>query len=60
MISAPPCIFNDLRPPQEVGAKAAARVLARIGAKKAKTGTFPVIYDQRVSATISGPYRQRH
>ena len=46
--------FNDLRPPQEVGAKAAARVLARIGAKKAKTGTFPVIYDQRVSASISG------
>ena len=46
--------FSDLRAPQEVGAKAAARVLARIGAKKAKTGAFPVIYDQRVSASISG------
>jgi PmbA protein len=46
--------FSDLRPAAEVGASAAHRTLAKLGAKKAKTGAFPVIYDQRVSSSISG------
>lgn len=46
--------FSDLRPAAEVGASAAQRTLAKLGAIKAKTGSFPVIYDQRVSSSISG------
>ncbi len=46
--------FSDLRPAAEVGASAAQRTLAKLGAIKAKTGRFPVIYDQRVSSSISG------
>lgn len=46
--------FSDLRPAAEVGASAAQRTLAKLGAIKAKTGSFPVLYDQRVSSSISG------
>ena len=46
--------FEDLKSPQDIGKSAAQRTLSRLGAHKVKTGSFPVIYDQRVSASISG------
>ena len=46
--------FEDLPDATEIGTKAATRTLARLGAKRAKTGTFPVIYDNRISASIAG------
>ena len=45
---------SDLRSPEEIGRSAAARTLERLGAKTPETGTFPVIYDQRVSRSIAG------
>ena len=45
--------FQDLKSPHEIGKSAAQRTLSRLGAVKVKTGSFPVIYDQRVSASIS-------
>ncbi len=44
---------QDLKDPREVGRRAAKRTLARLGALKAKTGQFPVIYDNRVSSSLA-------
>jgi PmbA protein len=46
--------FEDLKSPEDIGQSAAHRTLSRLGARKVKTGDFPVIYDQRVSSSISG------
>lgn len=43
---------EDLDAPDAIGHSAAKRTLSRLGASKPKTGQFPVIYDQRVSASI--------
>jgi PmbA protein len=45
---------SDLRSPAEIGAQAAARAAARIGARKPPSGRFPVIFDERVAATLLG------
>ena len=47
---------SDLKTPEEVGNKAAMRTLARLGARKAKTGAFPIIYDNRVSRSLAGHF----
>ena len=47
---------SDLIDPAEVGRNAAERTLARLGAQKAKTGTFPVVYDNRVSRSLAGHF----
>ncbi|WP_424967112.1 TldD/PmbA family protein [Dinoroseobacter sp. S375] len=44
----------DLPPPEEVGALAAERTLARAGARKPPTGAFPVLYDERISSGLIG------
>ena len=44
---------SDLKAPQEIGERAAARTLERLGAKRPPTGIFPVIYDARVSSSIA-------
>ncbi|WP_434289940.1 TldD/PmbA family protein [Celeribacter sp. SCSIO 80788] len=44
----------DLFSPEEIGRLAAERTLARIGAKKPKTGTYPVLFDERISASLVG------
>ncbi|RPE64837.1 PmbA protein [Pacificibacter maritimus] len=44
----------DLMTPEEVGQRAAENTLARLGARKPKTGTFPVIFDERISSTLLG------
>ncbi len=45
---------EDLETPEIIGKTAAERTLARLGARKPQTGTFPVIYDRRVSRSIAG------
>ena len=44
----------DLPTPEEVGMLAAERTLARAGARKPRTGTYPVLYDERVAAQLIG------
>lgn len=45
---------TDLPPAEEIGRLAAERALARVGSVKPKTGTFPVVYDERVAASLVG------
>ncbi|MEM6384904.1 MAG: TldD/PmbA family protein [Pseudomonadota bacterium] len=45
---------TDLPTPEEVGALAAERTLARAGSKKPPTGAFPVLYDERISSGLIG------
>ncbi|MGC6537583.1 MAG: TldD/PmbA family protein [Candidatus Puniceispirillaceae bacterium] len=47
---------EDLKSPEEVGTNAAKRTLARLGAQSAKTGSFPVIFDNRISRSIAGHF----
>jgi PmbA protein len=44
----------DLPGADEIGALAAARALERVGARKPKTGAFPVLYDERISSGLIG------
>lgn len=44
----------DLRPAAEIGRTAGERAVALQGARKPKTGQFPVIYDERVSGSLIG------
>ncbi|MEM9433637.1 MAG: TldD/PmbA family protein [Pseudomonadota bacterium] len=44
----------DLPSPEEVGRIAADRTLARANARRPKTGTYPVVFDERVSASLIG------
>lgn len=44
----------DLPTPEEVGNLAAERTLARAGARKPPTGSFPVLYDERISSGLVG------
>ena len=45
---------EDLKDPAEVGKNAAQRTLSRLGARKPQTGTYPVIFDTRISRSIAG------
>ena len=44
----------DLPSPEEVGRLAGERAVARAGARKPATGAFPVLYDERVAASLIG------
>ncbi|MCF6444768.1 TldD/PmbA family protein [Nereida sp. MMG025] len=44
----------DLRSPEDVGHRAAERTLERAGARKPKTGAFPVLFDERISSSLIG------
>lgn len=44
----------DLPDPESVGALAAERTLARAGSRQARTGAFPVVYDERVAGSLIG------
>lgn len=44
----------DLPDPTYFGTLAAERALARAGARKPKTGAFPVLYDERISSSLIG------
>ncbi len=45
---------SDLMDPREIGRIAAARTVERAGARKPKTGAFPVIFDERISSGLIG------
>ncbi|MGR3570617.1 TldD/PmbA family protein [Brevirhabdus sp.] len=44
----------DLPAPEEIGRLAAERTLARRGARKPRTGSYPVLFDERVAASLIG------
>ena len=45
---------SDLRSPQEIGVLAAERAVARLEARKPKTGVYPVLFDERISSSLIG------
>ena len=48
-------IYHDELPtPEDVGRLAAERAVARAGARKPKTGAFPVLYDERIATSLIG------
>ncbi|MEW2914419.1 TldD/PmbA family protein [Leisingera sp. JC11] len=44
----------DLRSAEEIGRTAGERAVARLGARKPKTGSFPVLFDERISSSLIG------
>ena len=44
--------LSDLPAPGAIGAKAAARVLARLGATQMSSGAMPVMFDRRVASSL--------
>lgn len=44
----------DVPPPEGIGQRAAERTLARLGARKPRTGTYAVLYDERVAGSLIG------
>lgn len=45
---------SDLRDAGDIGREASERALARIDARKPPTGSYPVLFDERVSSTLIG------
>lgn len=45
---------TDLRSAEEIGRIAGERAVARLGAVKPQTGTYPVLYDERVAGSLMG------
>jgi len=45
---------SDLRRPEDVGQSAGQRAVERIAPRKPKTGTYPVLFDERVSSSLIG------
>lgn len=48
----------NLPSPEEIGRKAGERAVARAGAGKPPTGAFPVLFDERVAASLVGHLTQ--
>lgn len=44
----------DLRSATDIGRTAAERAVARLGARQPATGSFPVLFDERISSTLIG------
>ncbi len=44
----------DLRDPAEIGRIAGERAVARVGARKPETGSYPVLFDERISSSLIG------
>lgn len=45
---------EDMMAPEDIGRIAAERTMARAGARKPKTGAFPVLYDERIASGLIG------
>ncbi len=45
---------GDMPTPESVGLLAGERTVARAGARKPKTGAYPVLYDERIAAGLIG------
>ena len=48
----------DMRDAEDIGRIAAARAVERAGSRKPKTGTFPVLFDERISSSLVGHISQ--
>ncbi|MEJ6399177.1 TldD/PmbA family protein [Yoonia sp. 208BN28-4] len=46
--------YSDLRDPSEIGRIAAERAVERAGARKPKTGSYPVLFDERIASSLIG------
>lgn len=46
--------LGDMRSAADIGRIAGERAVARHGARKPKTGTYPVLFDERISASLIG------
>ncbi|PVA09614.1 modulator protein [Pelagivirga sediminicola] len=44
----------DLRSPEDIGARAGRRAAERLGARRPKTGAYPVLFDERISTSLIG------
>ncbi len=44
----------DLRKPEDIGRTAGERAVALAGARKPKTGSYPVVYDERIASSLIG------
>ncbi len=44
----------DLRSAEDIGRIAAERAVARLNARKPKTGTYPVLFDERIAGSLIG------
>ncbi|MCP4621052.1 MAG: TldD/PmbA family protein [Bradyrhizobium sp.] len=44
----------DLRAAEEIGRTAGTRAIERIGARRPKTGSYPVLFDERISSSLIG------
>ena len=47
---------EDLRSPQDIGHEAGVRAARRLGARKVKSQAVPVIYDNRIAASLVGHF----
>ena len=45
---------SDLRSPEDVGTTAGQRAVERTGARRPKSGTYPVLFDERISSSLIG------
>ncbi len=45
---------SDLRSAEEIGRTAGERAVQLVGARKPATGTFPVLFDERISSSLIG------
>lgn len=46
--------LQDMRDPAEIGRIAGERAAARHGARRPKTGTYPVLFDERIASSLIG------
>ncbi|MFP4327302.1 MAG: TldD/PmbA family protein [Paracoccaceae bacterium] len=44
----------DLRDAEEIGTRAGTRAVERLGARRPRTGAWPVLFDERISASLVG------
>lgn len=45
---------SDLRSPEEIGTQAGQRAVERLHPQKPKTGSYPIIFDERISSSLIG------
>lgn len=45
---------SDLRDPADIGTHAGERAVANLGARKPATGSYPVLFDERISGSLIG------
>ena len=45
---------SDLRSAEDIGKRAAERAVARAGARKPPTGSYPVLFDERIASSLIG------